>query len=171
MSLSQDEFYAMLDELAAYFSDNLKSNIGCEKILDALLLILSDKENIEWKWHILDIDIQKEQALKLLEEFDFNTLNQTIVLENSLFPESFFLEKKVRIKVNNSIWVIHKNDSDPFPSNPHAHNLEMNIKLDLSNGKCYRKKEYTHTISEKTLLQIREKAAMCFKGNMPELSI
>ena len=79
MSLSQNEFYAMLDELAVYFSDNLKSNIGSEKILDALLLILSDKENIEWKWHILDIDIQKEQALKLLEEFDFNTLNQTIV--------------------------------------------------------------------------------------------
>jgi len=82
MSLSLEEFYAMLDELAAYFSKNLKSNIGSEKILDALLLILSDKENIEWKWHILDIDIQKEQALKLLEEFDFNTLNQTIVLEN-----------------------------------------------------------------------------------------
>jgi hypothetical protein len=38
------------------------------------------------------------------------------------------------------IWDIHLNDADPFPSNPHAHNVQTRVKLDLSNGDLYRKK-------------------------------
>ena len=45
MGLSLEEFYAMLDELAAYFSDNLKSNTGSEKILDVLIFFLPTNGN------------------------------------------------------------------------------------------------------------------------------
>jgi hypothetical protein len=39
---------------------------------------------------------------------------------------------EVTIKRDGCIWRIHKNDPDPFPSNPHAHNIESDLKLDLS---------------------------------------
>lgn len=44
---------------------------------------------------------------------------------------------KERRKEKGEIWEIHKNDKDPFPSNPHAHNIETGEKLDLNNGNIY----------------------------------
>jgi hypothetical protein len=31
---------------------------------------------------------------------------------------------EVTVKRDGHVWRIHRNDADPFPSNPHAHNLE-----------------------------------------------
>jgi hypothetical protein len=45
--------------------------------------------------------------------------------------------REATIKCDGQIWRIHKNDADPFPSNPHAHNLETGLKLDLSTGALY----------------------------------
>lgn len=65
---------------------------------------------------------------------------------------------EITIKKDGQIWRIHKNDDDPFPSNPHAHNLESRLKLDLSNGNLYYKRRDTgKTISRKDLLAIRSK--------------
>ena len=77
----------------------------------------------------------------------------------------------VRLKFKGQIWVIHRYDADPLPSNPHAHCLEQNIKLDLSNGNCFRKKKFLFRISEKDLLSIRELANDVYKGNLPPLAI
>ena len=44
---------------------------------------------------------------------------------------------EVTVKRDCCIWRIHKNDADPFPSNPHAHNVESGLKLDLSTGALY----------------------------------
>jgi len=44
---------------------------------------------------------------------------------------------EVTIKRDGCIWRIHKNDADPFPSNPHAHNVESGLTLDLSNGDLF----------------------------------
>ncbi len=60
------------------------------------------------------------------------------------------------VKNDGCVWIIHKNDSDPFPSNPHAHNEESGLKLDLSNGKLYLRKEFAgEKIGKKELLKIR----------------
>lgn len=65
---------------------------------------------------------------------------------------------EITIKKDGQIWRIHKNDNDPFPSNPHAHNVESGLKLDLSNGKLYYKNSNTGTsISKKDLVAIRNK--------------
>jgi hypothetical protein len=65
---------------------------------------------------------------------------------------------EITIKKDGQIWRIHKNNDDPFPSNPHAHNLESRLKLDLSNGKLYYKRRDTgKAISSKDLLAIRSK--------------
>ena len=67
------------------------------------------------------------------------------------------------------IWIIHKYDAAPFPSNPHAHELGSGLKLDLSNGKCYRKKLQVHTIKKKDLIKIRNQAKNNF--TLPKLEI
>lgn len=63
---------------------------------------------------------------------------------------------EVTVKGDGCIWRIHQNDEDPFPSNPHAHNIESGLKLDLSNGRLFFKSKYTgKSISRKNLLYIR----------------
>lgn len=62
-----------------------------------------------------------------------------------------------RIKAGGEVWVIHQNDIDPFPSSPHAHNYDSNLKLDLSNGLLYKKKEQVASIPKKKLEIIRKK--------------
>jgi hypothetical protein len=56
-------------------------------------------------------------------------------------------------------------------STKYSHNTQSNIKLDLSNGKCYKKREYVFSINEKSLLAIREKALKVYKGDLPPLRI
>jgi hypothetical protein len=54
------------------------------------------------------------------------------------------------------IWRILVNDADPFPSNPHAHNLESGLKLDLGDGRLYfARKDTGHAISGPHLFFIR----------------
>ena len=76
---------------------------------------------------------------------------------------------EITIKKDGQIWRIHKNDDDPFPSNPHAHNLESGLKLDLSTGKLYYKRgDMSKTISRKDLLAIRSKIT---KIQLPPITI
>lgn len=74
-------------------------------------------------------------------------------------------------KFKNNIWRIHKNDQDPFPSNPHAHKIDSDITLDLSNGLLYKNRKY---IGE----QMKKKDFMNFRAilegkniPLPDLSI
>jgi len=66
------------------------------------------------------------------------------------------LEERI-VKISGERWHIHKNDADPFPSNPHAHNYEDGLKLSLADGGLYRKKERVSKIDRKKLLEIRSR--------------
>ncbi len=81
------------------------------------------------------------------------------------FPESpipdgtFRRIDEVTIKRDGCVWRIHRNDLDPFPSQPHAHNLESGLKLDLSNGRLYfGRRDTGKSISTKDLKFIRSAA-------------
>lgn len=64
-----------------------------------------------------------------------------LTLDESILPPGVPRKlEEVRLKAMGEIWDIHLNDADPFPSNPHAHNVQTRVKLDLSNGDLYRKK-------------------------------
>ncbi|MCK5243319.1 hypothetical protein KAR34_12800 [bacterium] len=77
---------------------------------------------------------------------------------------------EVTIKKDGQVWRIHKNDSDPFPSKPHAHNLESRLKMDLSTGNLYYKNEFQETIKTKYLFDLRDRAEK--KGVLlPELKV
>lgn len=97
-------------------------------------------------------------------------LYMVIELAESPFPDNYKrrLDEEI-VKNNGQIWKIYKNDQDPFPSNPHAHNEESRLKLDLSNGKLYcRRTDTGYKISEKNLRLIRDK----IKGiPLPPLSL
>jgi len=84
----------------------------------------------------------------------------TIELDISPIPDGCRRRlDEVTIKRDGCVWRINKNDADPFPSNPHAHNVESGLKLDLSNGNLYLMGKFTEkTIAQKHLLAIRTQA-------------
>jgi hypothetical protein len=68
--------------------------------------------------------------------------------------------REATVKCGGNIWRIHTNDTDPFPSNPHAHNLETGLKLDLSTGLLYLgRKPAGGTFKRKHFLTLRQLAA------------
>jgi hypothetical protein len=159
------------NRLVKYFKNSYSGRVKPEHIFDALFIILADKKKLEWKGSLLDIDISYTEALTLLEDFDFDVLLNPIDTSPNILPERLRIQFKVLIKVRGLIWIIHRYDADPFPSNPHAHQVENNIKLDLSNGMCYKHGNLVHIINKKELLQIREEAKKVFKGDLPLLTL
>ena len=162
----------VIDKLLDHFN-SVHPNIRIEErhIFDSLFILLSDKYNLEWPGDLWDIDVDFEEAKKLLTAFDFNEIINKIEVQSEIIPRDLLIQFKVKIKSKGLIWIIHKNDKDPFPSNPHAHELDNNIKLDLSDGKCYKKKQLIYTLKKRDLLIIREEANKKFKGELPELEI
>ena len=161
----------IIEMLISHFSTSHSGLIQRRQIFEALFLLLSDEYKLERPGDLWDIEIEYEKALKLLSDFDFDTVITQIETSENIIPENFLMEFKVRIKSKGLIWAIHRFDADPFPSNPHAHQIGNNIKLDLSNGNCYKVRQYIYTIKKKDLLLIRDAAAKVFKGDLPLLSI
>lgn len=158
-----EEFDNILVRLSKRFSVERKD------IFHSLFVLLADSKNLEWEGLLWDIEITYEEAEKMLSDFNFSTLTQIIEDEDNIIPQNILFQKKVRVKSKGQIWIIHKNDADPFPSNPHAHNYEQNFKLDLSNGNCYQCKILKFKIGKKELLQIREKAEKVYDGRLPPI--
>ena len=66
---------------------------------------------------------------------------------------------EVTIKKYGHVWRIHQNDSDPFPSRPHAHNLESGLKLDLRSGALFLGSQPTgKSVQRKHLIALRDLA-------------
>ena len=165
-----------LDNVIIKLLDHFKNvypNLQIERnhLFDSLFILYSDKYDLEWPGDLWDIEINYDDAKRLLTEFDFNVIMNTIEVQSEIIPKDLLIQFKVRIKSKGLIWIIHKNDKDPFPSKPHAHELDNNIKIDLSNGNCYKKKQLMYTLRKRDLLMIREKADKIYKGELPELKI
>ena len=113
--------------------------------------------------YLLDYNLTAERIIELLKDYDFRRhkpeLLATIEVEEPLIPEGIpGLLIEQTIKTGGEIWRIHKNDADPFPSVPHAHNLETGVVLHLGTGDLYNKKrEVIKNIGCKSLLAIRVK--------------
>jgi len=74
---------------------------------------------------------------------------------------------KAHIKFKGEKWVVHKNDKDSFPSNPHAHNFETNTKLHLGNGQNFNSKKICGQIKKKDLVMLRQRILQ----RLPSLSL
>lgn len=164
-----ETFDLIISNLKNEFSKSLSSEITIENIYDALYLELNKKYNFEHPTQLWDIDEDYEKLKRILSNFDFKTVLFPIETPREIVPKDYLVGYKISIKSKNLTWRIHKYDLDPFPSNPHAHIIDSNIKMDLTNGKCYKKKRYIHTIPKKELLKIREKAQINF--DLPPLKL
>lgn len=166
-----EKWYEIQEKLVHFLADLHGFTVTKEDVFNALFIRLSDKFGLEWQGDLWDLEMDFEEALQSVIDFNFQSLNQNILSDSSIFPRELLLNYKVRIKSKGLIWVIHLYDQDPFPSNPHAHQLENNIKLDLSNGKCYKVRRYIYTLNKKDLLLLRQEAGRVFKGELPELTV
>lgn len=137
---------------------NSKSDIDLtEEDASALLVHHYDEERVhEYIINIKAISYDKLKSILLKElksnigivEFDSPTL--TLFEVDNL--------EKATIKVNNRKWRIHKNDLDPFPSNPHAHEYENNWKLHLGTGEIFVKKKLKGKLNKKDFQRLRTSA-------------
>jgi hypothetical protein len=164
-------FSNLLDDLAIHFSKITKKEITRTEIFDALFLLISDSQNFEWSGDLWDLTLSLPDTIQLLKDFDFNTLNKTIEVDENIFPRIVLYQKKILIKEKGLIWVIHNYDKDPFPSNPHAHCIDQNLKLDLSNGNYYRNRKLKGRLRKKDFLSLRTKVETAFPGELPPLSL
>ncbi len=103
-----------------------------------------------------------EQIVNNLREYPFASLRpefiEEIELDDGVIPGEFpRLLTEETVKNSGEVWRIHKNDVDPFPSSPHAHNLETGLKLHLGTGFLYSKRTEKGRISCKDLERIRSK--------------
>jgi hypothetical protein len=103
-----------------------------------------------------------EAIVEHLRAFDFKRYHPEILgeieLDESILPEgTVLLLTEQTIKVKGEIWQVHKNDDDPFPSIPHAHNYASGLSLNLGTGELFKKREKVNQLQCKKLLAIREK--------------
>jgi hypothetical protein len=138
--------------------------LGDSDVQGAIMAALDIQEPtdlLEWEWSD-GSDRSLESAVAYLKgSRDARPLVLlTITLPESIIPDGVPRKlEEVRLKAAGEIWEIHQNDPDPRPSNPHAHNAETRLKLDLSTGDLYRKTTLVGRVKKKDLYNIREKAA------------
>lgn len=76
-----------------------------------------------------------------------------IELDESPIPETCIRRMdEATIKRDGYVWRIYKNDADPFPSNPHARNIESGLTLDLRNGDLYFQRRPANKRRQKALI-------------------
>jgi hypothetical protein len=108
---------------------------------------------------LLDNDLSSDQMIELLREYSFTKpeIIAQIEIEDSILPEGTpKLLTEQTIKVRGEIWVIHKNDADPFPSTPHAHNYESGMSLHLGTGEFFNKRKSKGFLDCKKLIRVRD---------------
>ena len=167
----QIQWYGLtLKTVAARLTEERKIEIDSEKVGLAIAEIHGYTQNLQIFWYVLEngLNIYNE-----LRDFSFGQILGEIELvgDDCVYPKGIPAELyEKQIKVKGQKWELHKNDADPFPSNPHAHNYETGLKLDLSNGGLYKKKKLVDSVNGKTLVLIREKFEAA-EFTMPALTI
>ena len=114
---------------------------------------------------LLSLDLTANAILAKLAEYDFQKffpiLLAEIPFDDSILPAGIprrLVEQRVRR--HGQVWQINQNDADPFPSNPHAHNVGSGHKLDLGTGELFfGRRSVGKKISRKDLVAIREQVA------------
>lgn len=143
--------------------------IEATEIQSALCSILTVDDPID----LLEKNLTQECIIKLLRNFDFQLYHPEVLaqfeLDDGIIPhEVVRLLSEQTVKVKGEVWRVHKNDADPWPSNPHAHNYESSLKLHLGTGELFdRNRRLVGIIGRKKLEAIRNKLD---KITLPEMT-
>ena len=111
-----------------------------------------------------------DQILDLVAGIDFAAWAdfEEIAVADSFLVASIRRIDEETIKFESEKWRIHKYDTDPFPFLPHAHNLSVNVKMDLRNGDQYQTKRYVGSLPRKRLIEFRGRVK---RIALPELTV
>ena len=83
-----NNWYDIETRIASHFNNSFSSLIQSHHVLDAIFLLLADKRKLEWVGSLWDIDYTFDEALKLLEGFDFNVLLKPIETPKEFYPNA-----------------------------------------------------------------------------------
>ena len=153
--------------LAKYIHEADKAK---EELIVTLQVAITDMEiqlglaehfELENSLEVLLKDLDAKQMVNILKTHDFSKPKQTeeVWLKESVLPIELprLLTEEI-IRNNGERWEIHKYDKDTFPSNPHAHNYDANVKLHLGTGELFnKKKQLVGKLRPKELQAIRDK--------------
>ena len=142
----------------AVLSQSKGIEISGKDIQTALSEVLSINELDSME--LVKRQLTSSEMVDLLKAYNFRKLHPEIIqeleLEHSILPSGFpKLLTEETIKRKGEIWRVHKNDADPFPSNPHAHNYAAGVALHLGTGELFRKRQSAGKIKCKDLMKIR----------------
>lgn len=141
--------------------EKLAADLSVRVTVEDLLYIITTEtgKGVE---EIADMDLTYD-SIKEIYQQSGEYKAQPIVLATVELPETIIPEdteqaiNEQQVRHCGEVWVIHRNDADPFPSDPHAHNYESNLKLHLGTGNLYLKKRIVGKVGRKELIAIREK--------------
>ena len=150
------DFLAQTERAAELLSQQRDSTVAIEELREALVCILKVDQQVD----LVHRALTATQIVDALAQFDFAWVRPIAEFgfRDSLLPPGIpgRLDEE-QLKHKNEIWRIYKNDADPHPSNPHAHNVETGYKLHLGNGQLYKKRDLIGSMQRKDLLSLREK--------------
>ncbi len=121
---------------------------------------LAEVCSLDDSMELLNMEWTPESIVERLQDYNFKRLHPETVdrvqLDESIIPDGGTrLLTEQRIRQDGEIWVIHKNDADPFPSDPHAHNYQSGHSLHLGNGDLFLRRNLVGRIRRKLLLELR----------------
>ena len=120
---------------------------------------------------VLYEELSGEQIFSIISEY-YDRNGRPVVTAN-VDAEEYLDEitdgkiDKAQIKIDGTVWTVHRSDRDSFPSNPHAHDYDNHVKLDLGTGLIYRGKEPYKIMSKKELKALRYEIS----SRLPDLQL
>lgn len=162
-----------LIQAAMESSDALSARVGRKLEYTHIEQALVETLRLDSSVELLRKNLTAEAVTSLLKGYDFNRLFPQLIeiisLSHSIIPDETPRKlTEVTIRSKGEVWRIYQNDADPWPSNPHAHNLESGLKLHLGTGELFRGSRFTgHKISAKSLDEIRARLS---KFNLPPVA-
>ncbi|MGZ8935686.1 MAG: hypothetical protein ACXW04_12385 [Methylobacter sp.] len=124
-----------------------------------LLLALKEATGKELKELALQEWSDKSIANTIIDTKIAKTLpmvaEEVVVMESVIPLDVIRNINEEHVKFKGEKWVVHKNDPDPFPSDPHAHNYEAGLKLHLGNVELYRGSKCVGKIPVRKFIELR----------------
>jgi hypothetical protein len=157
-----DRFNGQIAEVEAYFHSERKLHVEYVDILSALMKAL-DEPNPEI---ICKMGLTTGALIDALRDFIFEApLILGVIEDDSLEPPGALRRAYAALGgKGGGEWEILSSDSDPFPSNPYAHNEAADLAMSLSDGGLYHDRALVHRVRRPALIRFRERIAEKYPG-------
>ncbi len=150
-------FNLRIAEVEEHYHSEKHLHVEYIDVLSALMQVLKEP-NPET---ICKMELSSQELILRLEGYPFEA---PIILGHVSDPDIEVPGSIRRVyaalaKVAGTEWEILRNDKQPFPSNPCAHNEVEDITMDLSGGGLFHDGEFVHRLRKKDLVNFRARIA------------